>query len=76
MTEGKDDKDKLRQAEEWIVTADIGSEHWKAAWSYVRYLLGMELHIPSPAPEPHVIAQSQGLANTAIKRYLDEREGA
>ena len=76
MSEGKDDKDKLRQAEEWIMTAAVGSEQWKAAWSHVRYLLGMETHVPRPAPEPHVIAQSQGLANTAIKRYLDEREGA
>jgi hypothetical protein len=68
-----DDQDKLRQAEEWIMTAKVGSEQWKAAWEHVRYLLGMEPRIPSPAPSPSLVAKSQDIANIAIKRYLDER---
>jgi hypothetical protein len=68
VTDDKDAPDKLRQAEEWIMTAPVGSEHWKAAWDYIRFLLGCEPDIPSPAPSANLRARCQEIANNGILR--------
>lgn len=66
MTDDKGAPDKLRQAEEWIATAPIGGEHWKAAWDHVRFLLGMEERYPVTSPD--LRDKAQVIANKGLAR--------
>jgi hypothetical protein len=75
MTDDKDVADKLRQAEDWIMTAPVGSEHWKAAWEHIRYLLGMEPLRPVFSEETRTSAQAiadKGILNGRSERAAEE----
>ena len=63
-----DEQEKLKQAEAWIMTAVIGSEHWDAAWDHIRFLLGCETQKPVPAPSPELVSRCQEIANNGILR--------
>lgn len=57
-----DEREKLRQAKEWLETCEVSSPHFKAAWEHITWLL------THGTLDPAVRAEAQQLADRILGR--------
>lgn len=56
-----DEREKLRQAKEWLTDCEVSSHHFKAAWEHITWIL-------SYAKDPAIRAEAQKIADMVLGR--------
>lgn len=56
-----DEREKLRQAREWLYEAPTDSEHWRASWEHVT-------HVLTYTSDPQLRTEAQALADTVLAK--------